>query len=405
MIAVALKGLAGRKIRALLTALAVVIGVSMISGTLILTDTMQKTFDGLFAASYKDTDAVIQGKKIVGPRRAGRRGPVVAAREGQGAAGSAPPAAPSRPPRSTAPTSSARRQRSARRTSAPASTPRASGSAHASSRPATDRRAPTRSWSTRAPFPGAYKAGDSVQIDDRPRRHAYTISGPARYGEVDSLGFGTFAVWESRPRRRSSTVKVSTTRSRSPRRTAHRRLRWSAPSSRSSRTRSRSRTGPRQPTGSAELGKGMSYIRYFLLGFGAITLFVSAFMIFNTLSITVARRTRESPPCGRRCLAQAGAALRAAQGPRRRPPGLDDGPRDRLRDRQGHGDPVQLPRRRSTRRRDGSQRRTMIVSLLIGTGVTLLASIVPARQRPACRRSQRSTRARRSRSRGSPRAR
>ena len=65
MIAVALKGLAGRKIRALLTAFAVVIGVSMVSGTLILTDTMQKTFDGLFAASYDETDAVIGGKQIV----------------------------------------------------------------------------------------------------------------------------------------------------------------------------------------------------------------------------------------------------------------------------------------------------------------------------------------------------
>jgi putative ABC transport system permease protein len=48
MIGVALKGLAARKVRALLTALAVVIGVSMISGTYILTDTMQKAFDGIF---------------------------------------------------------------------------------------------------------------------------------------------------------------------------------------------------------------------------------------------------------------------------------------------------------------------------------------------------------------------
>ena len=62
MIAVALKGLAGRKVRALLTAFAVVIGVSMVSGTFILTDTMQKTFDGLFAASYDETDAVIAGQ-------------------------------------------------------------------------------------------------------------------------------------------------------------------------------------------------------------------------------------------------------------------------------------------------------------------------------------------------------
>src|SRR4051812_28574123 len=65
MIAVALKGLAGRKVRALLTALAVVIGISMVSGTYILTDTMQKSFDGLFTASYDKTDAVISGKEIV----------------------------------------------------------------------------------------------------------------------------------------------------------------------------------------------------------------------------------------------------------------------------------------------------------------------------------------------------
>src|SRR5215204_5541964 len=65
MIGVALKGLSARKVRALLTALAVVIGVSMVSGTYILTDTMQKAFDGIFTSSYADTDAVIAGKEIV----------------------------------------------------------------------------------------------------------------------------------------------------------------------------------------------------------------------------------------------------------------------------------------------------------------------------------------------------
>ena len=37
----------------------------------------------------------------------------------------------------------------------------------------------------------------------------------------------------------------------------------------------------------------MNFVRYFLLGFGFIALFVGAFVIFNTLSITVAQRTRE----------------------------------------------------------------------------------------------------------------
>jgi putative ABC transport system permease protein len=65
MIGVALKGLAGRKVRALLTAFAVVIGVTMVSGTFVLTDTTKKAFDGIFNSTYDQTDAVIAGKEIV----------------------------------------------------------------------------------------------------------------------------------------------------------------------------------------------------------------------------------------------------------------------------------------------------------------------------------------------------
>src|SRR4029078_3896895 len=41
------------------------------------------------------------------------------------------------------------------------------------------------------------------------------------------------------------------------------------------------------------VGSFVSFIRGFLLGFGGIALFVGAFVIFNTLSITGAQRTRE----------------------------------------------------------------------------------------------------------------
>ena len=71
MIAVALKGLAGRKLRALLTALAIVLGVAMVSGTYILTDTMQKAFDGIFARPTSGTDAVVTGKQLVDSPPAG----------------------------------------------------------------------------------------------------------------------------------------------------------------------------------------------------------------------------------------------------------------------------------------------------------------------------------------------
>ncbi|HET7490190.1 MAG TPA: ABC transporter permease, partial [Acidimicrobiales bacterium] len=57
-----LKGLLARKGRLFMTALAVTLGVSFMAGTLVLTDTIGKTFDDLFADVYKDTDAVVRAK-------------------------------------------------------------------------------------------------------------------------------------------------------------------------------------------------------------------------------------------------------------------------------------------------------------------------------------------------------
>ena len=58
----ALRGLLGRKLRTALTALAIVLGVAMICGTLILTDSIDKAFDGIFTEVYEGTDASITGK-------------------------------------------------------------------------------------------------------------------------------------------------------------------------------------------------------------------------------------------------------------------------------------------------------------------------------------------------------
>ena len=65
MIGVALKGLLGRKLRATLTAFAIVLGVAMISGSFVLTDTLGKSFDGIYADSYNATDAVISSKVAI----------------------------------------------------------------------------------------------------------------------------------------------------------------------------------------------------------------------------------------------------------------------------------------------------------------------------------------------------
>ena len=60
MIAVALKGLLGRKVRAILTAFAIVLGVAMVSGTFVLTDTIERAFNGVFRVAT-DGVAVVVG--------------------------------------------------------------------------------------------------------------------------------------------------------------------------------------------------------------------------------------------------------------------------------------------------------------------------------------------------------
>ena len=66
MIRVALKGIAGRKLRTILTALAIVLGVSMVAGAYTLTDTMKGAADSLSASAYDSTDAVVSAKTAFG---------------------------------------------------------------------------------------------------------------------------------------------------------------------------------------------------------------------------------------------------------------------------------------------------------------------------------------------------
>jgi putative ABC transport system permease protein len=58
----ALRGLLGRKLRTALTAIAIVLGVATVSGTYVLTDSISKAFDAVFSEVYRSTDAAITGK-------------------------------------------------------------------------------------------------------------------------------------------------------------------------------------------------------------------------------------------------------------------------------------------------------------------------------------------------------
>ncbi len=60
---VTLKGIWAKKVRFLLTGIAVMLGVAFVSGTFVLTETISNTFNGLFNDIYQHTDAVVRAKE------------------------------------------------------------------------------------------------------------------------------------------------------------------------------------------------------------------------------------------------------------------------------------------------------------------------------------------------------
>jgi putative ABC transport system permease protein len=386
MIGVALKGLAGRKIRALLTAFAIVIGVSMVSGTFILTDTMQKSFNGLFDASYEKTDAVIQGKEIVKNSTNGSGvtlpasllDEVRALPEVEAAGGTVMP-----------------------EESHSADIIGKDGKAVAQEGIGTGYDAANARFSPlnlkTGEWPEGSKqvvidagtakkehlaAGDAVAIDTATGKQKYEISGTASYGEVDSLGFGSIAVWDLETAQRvldregrydgiSIAAKSGTSASE-----LVKAVQPLVPSN------VEVQDSAKQAEQDAEqLNDGMGKIRAFLLGFGGIALLVGAFVIFNTLSITVAQRTREFATL-RTLGASRKQVMRSVRlegfviGLLGSVIGLVAGlgiAKGLIALFSALG--VDLPEASTV-----VNGRTVIVSLLLGTGITLLASILPARR-------------------------
>jgi putative ABC transport system permease protein len=63
---VTIKGLLAHKLRLALTALAIVLGVTFISGTFVLTDTLHNTFTELFGNIYDKIDFQVRGVALLG---------------------------------------------------------------------------------------------------------------------------------------------------------------------------------------------------------------------------------------------------------------------------------------------------------------------------------------------------
>jgi putative ABC transport system permease protein len=300
MIAVALKGLAGRKVRALLTALAVVIGVTMVSGTLVLTDTIQKAFDGIFGASYAQTDAVIAGKQIVKGSQSGAAtvpesllAKVRALPEVEAAGGTIAPIA----------SNSAKIFGRDGTAVGSGGAPRFGLGNDASLPQFSALKLKSGQWPE---GPGQvaldadtaagqnFRVGDTVTVATLGAKHRYEVTGIATFGGVDSLGGATIAIWDLRTAQklldkegRFDSISIAAKDGTSSAELV-RAVQPLVPASLEVKDAEQQAAADAKDTNVI-----VNAIRYFLLGFGGIALFVGAFVIFNTLSITVAQRTRE----------------------------------------------------------------------------------------------------------------
>jgi putative ABC transport system permease protein len=67
---ITIRGLLARKLRLALTALAIVLGVTFVTGTLVLGDTLNRTFDNVIGTAYQHVSFQIRGKAAFGNGRA-----------------------------------------------------------------------------------------------------------------------------------------------------------------------------------------------------------------------------------------------------------------------------------------------------------------------------------------------
>jgi putative ABC transport system permease protein len=346
---------------------------------------MQKTFDGLFAATYEDTDAVIAGKQIVESSMSGSTTipeslltKVQALPEVESAGGIVSPAEGNAADIIGSDGKAVANESVG--VSVDAANPRFSPlKLKTGEWPAGPKQVVIDAGTAEKEH---YAAGDSIDVSASGETNSYTVTGTVSYGEVDSLGFGSIVAWD-----------VETAQAVLDREGAYDQISIAAKDGTSPAELVRSvrpllpdtlevkDSAKQADEASAEINEGMAYVRYFLLGFGAIALFVGAFVIFNTLSITVAQRTREFATL-RTLGASRKQVLRSV-----RLEGLVIGlvastiglflgfgiAKGMLVLFSAMG--VDLPEASAV-----FGLRTVIVSLLLGTGITLLATIVPARR-------------------------
>ncbi|HEY2939357.1 MAG TPA: FtsX-like permease family protein [Gaiellaceae bacterium] len=298
MLSVALKGIAARKLRAGLTALAIVLGVSMISGTYILTDTINQGFNTIVVNSYKNADIVISGK---------------AAFKNTNGNGVETP---------TFPASVLAKVKDLPEVAAAAGSVTSdnvkligkdgkvidTGGAPAlgfSVDPREQQFNPTKltegAW-PRGPHEVAidkatasnkhFRVGDTIRVQAVGPQRSFRIAGIAELSGVGSIGGATFALFDLKTAQRVfdkpgqlDVIRIQSKAGVSKSKLISEIRPLLPPTATVRDTNAQVKEDKKQ--------FDVSFLQYILLAFGGISLFVGAFVIANTLSITIAQRMRE----------------------------------------------------------------------------------------------------------------
>lgn len=292
---IALRGLLARKLRLALTALAVALGVTLIAGTYIFTDTITKSFDNIFVQTNRGTDVAISPNDDL-------------------SGDEDPPPIPARVLQQVKQVDGVDTAEGAV-FSQGGSFRKADGSklkgqgfnaiagAHDVQR--FESFAPTQGHLPRTADEVAipkgtadnnnFRVGDKLQIQDAAAKKTYTISGIVTIAGTDSLGGGVIAVLTLPEAQRMTgkgnaydEIDVAGKPGVSPA-TLKQRIAPIVP--RNVEVRTGTEQADKQ---TRDIKTGfLDVLRTALLAFAGISLFVGAFLIFNTFSITVAQRTRE----------------------------------------------------------------------------------------------------------------
>ena len=299
MIRIALRGLLTRKLRTTLTAFAVVLGISMVAGTYVLTDTINKSFNTLMASARVGTSAVVSGKSLVQAGSTADRPTVPASLLDRisslsGVAGAY----------GIVETESARMIDAKGHTVGPAGPPALGFGRDPSTIGQKDAfKIIDGRW---AKGPGevaidvasAKKAhvsvGDTIRVEGSGPLESFRIVGLLQWGSSNSLGGATMVVFDLPTAQklfgfdgRLTEIDVNARDGVTPTQLVAQ-IKPLLPPHAQALT-----VDEQIKKDQSEWASFAKIIRYALLTFAGIALFVGAFVIFNTLSITVAQRTRE----------------------------------------------------------------------------------------------------------------